>query len=121
MSICATVGRPIETTFKVCIHDGFVVFENPKCAQSFLYHSLIKLEPTWSDKGQTGSQMNLNTNLINGTVIYIPPSLTEQTRIATILTDMDEEISTLETKLTKARQIKQGMMSELLTGKIRLV
>jgi len=43
------------------------------------------------------------------------------TRIATILSDMDEEITTLETKLCKVRQIKQGMMSELLTGKIRLM
>jgi hypothetical protein len=38
-----------------------------------------------------------------------------------ILTDMDEEINALETKLTKARQIKQGMMHNLLTGKTRLV
>ena len=50
------------------------------------------------------------------------PSSPRTTRaIATILADMDTEIAMLETKLTKARQIKQGMMQELLTGKIRLV
>jgi type I restriction enzyme, S subunit len=49
------------------------------------------------------------------------PSHAEQTRIATILSDMDEEITALETKLNKARQLKQGMMQELLTGRIRLV
>jgi type I restriction enzyme S subunit len=48
-----------------------------------------------------------------------PPE--EQTAIATILSDMDAEIATLEEKLTKARQLKQGMMQELLTGKTRLV
>jgi type I restriction enzyme, S subunit len=54
--------------------------------------------------------------------IEIPiPSKKEQTRIATILTDMDAEIATLTTKLEKYRAIKQGMMQELLTGKIRLV
>ena len=54
--------------------------------------------------------------------ITIPvPSIPEQTAIATILTDMDAEITALETKLTKARHIKQGMMQELLTGRIRLV
>ena len=68
MSICATVGRPIETRIDSCIHDGFVVFEEPKIEQSFLYHVLASLEPTWSRRGQTGSQMNLNTELINGTV-----------------------------------------------------
>jgi len=49
------------------------------------------------------------------------PSLAEQSAIAEILGDMDREIDALEAKLTKARQIKQGMMQELLTGRIRLV
>ena len=49
------------------------------------------------------------------------PTPEEQTRIATILSDMDEEIGQLESKLEKAKQLKQGMMQELLTGRIRLV
>ena len=49
------------------------------------------------------------------------PKKSEQTRIATILSDMDSEISLLEQKLEKQKQIKQGMMQNLLTGKIRLV
>jgi type I restriction enzyme S subunit len=49
------------------------------------------------------------------------PTLAEQTAIAEILSDMDAEISALEEKLVKARQVKAGMMSVLLTGKIRLV
>lgn len=53
--------------------------------------------------------------------IFSMPSLTEQTAIATILSDMDAEIAALEQQLGKARGIKQGMMQELLTGKIRLI
>jgi type I restriction enzyme S subunit len=49
------------------------------------------------------------------------PSLKEQSAIAAILSDMDAGIAKLETKLIKARLIKQGMMQELLTGRIRLV
>ncbi|NHB96857.1 restriction endonuclease subunit S [Photorhabdus stackebrandtii] len=49
------------------------------------------------------------------------PLLQEQTSIATILSDMDEEIQSLRQRLDKTRQIKQGMMQELLTGKTRLV
>jgi type I restriction enzyme S subunit len=49
------------------------------------------------------------------------PELEEQIRIATILSNMDSEITTLETKLSKAKSIKQGMMQQLLTGKIRLI
>ena len=49
------------------------------------------------------------------------PSDAEQTAIATILSDMDTAIEALEAKLTKTRQLKQGMMHNLLTGRIRLV
>ena len=49
------------------------------------------------------------------------PCITEQTAIAAIFSDMDAEITALEAKLSKARQIKQGMMQELLTGRTRLV
>lgn len=49
------------------------------------------------------------------------PSVAEQTAIAAILSDMDAELAALEAKLAKARRLKQGMMQELLTGKIRLV
>lgn len=53
--------------------------------------------------------------------VSLPNSKQEQTRIATILSDMDLEIEALEKKTAKYRQIKQGMMQVLLTGKIRLV
>lgn len=49
------------------------------------------------------------------------PSIEKQTEIATILSDMDKEIELLEEKLSKYKQLKQGLMQNLLTGKIRLV
>ena len=49
------------------------------------------------------------------------PDSKEQKRIGAILNDMDAEIAALESKLEKYKQIKQGMMQNLLTGKIRLV
>lgn len=67
-----------------------------------------------------GTRAKLNKSILEN--IEIPfPSLSEQTRIATILSDMDAELEALEQKLSKARQIKQGMMQELLTGRVRLV
>ena len=49
------------------------------------------------------------------------PGLAEQTAIAAVLSDMDAEIAALEARLAKTRALKQGMMQELLTGRIRLV
>ena len=64
---------------------------------------------------------NLTPTSVEGFSIQVPVEIAEQSAIATVLTDMDAEITALEAKLTKARQIKQGMMQELLTGRIRLV
>ncbi len=68
-----------------------------------------------------GAQPNFGPAHLNKISISIPPTKEEQTQIATILSDMDNEINALETKLLKYKNIKQGMMQNLLTGKIRLV
>ncbi|MDP2834971.1 MAG: restriction endonuclease subunit S [Pseudomonadota bacterium] len=53
--------------------------------------------------------------------IQIPPSATEQTAIAAVLSDMDAELSLLTARRDKTRDLKQAMMQERLTGKTRLV
>jgi type I restriction enzyme S subunit len=53
--------------------------------------------------------------------ITVPPTPEEQNKIATILSDMDAEITALQTKLEKYKKLKLGMMQNLLTGRIRLV
>jgi type I restriction enzyme, S subunit len=64
---------------------------------------------------------NLTPTNVEAFTIQIPTDMKEQTAIAEILSDMDAEIDALEGKVSKARQVKQGMMSELLTGSVRLV
>lgn len=53
--------------------------------------------------------------------LFVPPTKEEQEAIAGILFDMDSEIHKLEEKLSKIQKVKQGMMEELLTGKVRLI
>jgi type I restriction enzyme S subunit len=60
-----------------------------------------------------------NGRLLSAVYIAVPP-LPEQTAIAAVLSDMDAEIAALERRREKAEQIKQGMMQQLLTGRIRL-
>ena len=120
MSICATVGRPIETRVDSCIHDGFIVFEEPTINQSFLYHMLASLEPTWSRRGQTGSQMNLNTELIKGRLVSIPPTTSEQRIIAAALDDVDALLDGLNRFIVKKRNLKLAAMQQILTGQTRL-
>lgn len=72
------------------------------------------------DKNQMGGgQKNINASTLR-TFIVAAPKLEEQTAIATIISDMDMEIVALEEKLAKTRDLKQGMMQQLLTGRIRL-
>jgi type I restriction enzyme S subunit len=63
----------------------------------------------------------INRSELAGFTIALPLTRAEQTAIANILSDMAAELTALEAKLTKARQLKQGMMQELLTGRIRLL
>ena len=70
--------------------------------------------------GTSGSMKNLSKGALLGLPVRFP-SAEEQTAIATTLSDMDAELSALEARVAKTRQIKQGMMQTLLTGRIRLV
>ncbi len=70
----------------------------------------------------TGTKMpRAEWSLLKNFNVILPDELAEQTAIATVLSDMDSEIEALEKKLFKYRNIKQGMMQELLTGRIRLI
>lgn len=69
----------------------------------------------------TAIPQKINLGPISEIRLNIPSDIKEQEAIASILSDMDNEIEALGQKLAKARQVKQGMMQQLLTGKIRLV
>ncbi|WP_315708533.1 restriction endonuclease subunit S [Brenneria uluponensis] len=62
----------------------------------------------------------INSDNVKGLMVPIC-SVPEQIAIAAILSDMDKEIQTLQQRLDKTRQLEQGMMQELLTGKTRLI
>jgi type I restriction enzyme S subunit len=120
MSIAATVGLPIITGIPACIHDGFVAIERLRGVdQTFLLYALKGLEDVLRSAGQTGSQSNVNTEIVNGLLISLPPE-PEQKRIADALTDADRQIATLRRSIAKKQAIKQGMMQQLLTAKTRL-
>ena len=74
-----------------------------------------------TDINVQAAQANISLQNVKDFKINIPSNLEEQKAIARILTDMDKEIIGLEERLKKTRQIKQGMMQELLTGRIRLI
>lgn len=84
------------------------------------YLNSIPISRQKASKGQGDAVVHISATSLADVEVQLP-KLSEQFAIASILTDMDAEIDAIETKLIKARQIKQGMMQELLTGRIRLV
>ena len=84
----------------------------------FLFYRICLID--WKQYNEASGVPSLNARTIEKVEINIPQP-EEQTAIATILSDMDTEITELDIKLSKARKIKQGMMQALLTGKTRLV
>ncbi|MEK7323448.1 MAG: restriction endonuclease subunit S, partial [Pseudomonadota bacterium] len=118
MSVRAPVGEISLAVFDVCLGRGVCAIRYPN---EFLYHALIAKESTWTklSKGSTFDSVNSTDVKVFG--IELPNDDAEQTAIVTILSDMDAELVALEAELAKARRLKQGMMQELLTGRIRLV
>ena len=84
----------------------------------FIYFKFLMID--WRSYNEASGVPSLNASTIESIEIAIP-KYEEQTAIAAVLSDMDTEIAALEARRDKTRDLKQGMMQELLTGRIRLV
>ncbi|WP_139545727.1 restriction endonuclease subunit S [Helicobacter pylori] len=120
MSMCATIGKPIITKIDTCIHDGFVVFENPKIDLNYLYYFLCYIEKEWLESGQQDSQVNLNVDLIKNKEVFYPKDLNEQIAIANILSGLDRYLYTLDALILKKESVKKALSFELLSQRKRL-
>ncbi len=97
------------------------IFPSNKYVSKYLYYNLdMRYEELRELSSGDSGRGGLNLKIIGDLVVKWPP-IDEQAAISQVLTDMDTEISMLETKLEKAKQIKQGMMQDLLSGKVRLI
>lgn len=125
LSNSMSFGRPYILKTEGCIHDGWLVIQNydKYFDKEFLYYLLGSDEvlKQYKSLAAGSSVLNLNKDIVGKVVLYFPPSISEQTAIANILSDCDSEIAVLEEKRDKYKEIKQGMMQQLLTGKIRLI
>ncbi len=97
---------------------GFILSDD-RADHRFIH--LVMLSMKLGSLVSTTALPSLSGSVLNRIKIFLPPTKAEQEAIATVLSDMEVEISALERKLAKIRQIKQGMMHNLLTGKIRLL
>ena len=99
----------IDTLFYTKIFDGYDA--------KFIYYKFCMTD--WRQYNEASGVPSLNATTIENLQIIVPEK-DEQQAIAQLLSDIDSEIEQLEKKLAKYQQIKQGMMQELLTGRIRL-
>lgn len=104
-----------------CIDNNMMVFivDEIKGYIPYLYYVMQSIN--LGDYVTATALPSLSAKLIGQIIKQFPPTKNEQVAIATVISDMDSEIDILTAKLEKARRIKQGMMSELLTGRIRLI
>lgn len=117
LSVRAPVGAVGKAIHKSCLGRGVCAI---KINNDYIYHYLIYIEDDWNSFSKGSTFDSINSDELNKFSLSLPITVKEQQAIATILSDMDKEISDLETKLDKYRLIKQGMMQKLLTGQIRL-
>ena len=103
----------------------YVVCSPKKCVNSFFLHRLLKLESYRQQfANATTSSINRRGSLrwpaFSKIHVTLPP-INEQVAIAAVINDVETEIAALEKRRDKTCAIKQGMMQQLLTGRVRLV
>ncbi|MFM6105591.1 MAG: restriction endonuclease subunit S [Sphaerospermopsis kisseleviana] len=117
LSIAGSVGKPIITKIKCCIHDGFVYFPDLKVNQEFIYYIFYSGQP-YLGLGKMGTQLNLNTETVGGITIGFPP-LEEQEKIARFLDyktkQIDELIAKKETLIEKLDEKRTSLISHAVT------
>ena len=123
LSNSMSYGRPYILNIEGCIHDGWLVLQD-FCRffeSDFLYYYLSSASvlKQYEMKASGSSVHNLNKDLVADVIVVIP-SLCEQKAIAEVLSDMDALIEAQKKLIAKKRDIKQGTMQELLSGRVRL-
>lgn len=122
LSIAGSVGKPIITKIKVCIHDGFVYFPEYKQNTKFLYYIFYSEQP-YIGLGKMGTQLNLNTDTVGAIKIPIPP-LCEQQQIADYLdaqtAKIDQAIALKTAHIEKLKEYKSVLINDVVTGKVQV-
>ncbi|EAQ1856537.1 restriction endonuclease subunit S [Salmonella enterica] len=114
-----TIDKPRYTDKPFWTVDTLFYSEISESADAqFIYYQFCMID--WMQYNEASGVPSLNAGTIESIQTMLP-SIEEQTAIAAILSDMDKDIQTLQQRLDKTRQLKQGMMQELLTGKTRLI
>lgn len=112
VSIAATVGKPVINYVKTGVHDGFLIFLNPKFDLEFMFQWLEMFNPKWKQYGQPGSQVNLNSDIVKNQKIYLP-NLQEQHKIGEFFSQLDERIELQKSKIEKMKALKKAYLSEM--------
>ena len=112
LSIAATVGKPVINYVKTGIHDGFLVFLDPKFSREFMFQWLDMFRPYWNKYGQPGSQVNLNSEIVRNQVINLP-SLPEQESIGQLFQTVDQLLQLQDQKLATLKAQKQTFLRKM--------
>lgn len=117
----ASAGYVAFHTQPIFASDCSTIEESDNYSIEYIYFYLLLMQEKIYKMQTGGAQPHIHPKDLQPLKISAPRDKEEQTAIATILSDMDTEIEKLESELTKWRDMKQGMMQTLLTGKIRLI
>ncbi|MDD3148189.1 MAG: restriction endonuclease subunit S, partial [Candidatus Riflebacteria bacterium] len=116
----ATAGVTAISYIDAAINQAVLAIIPTSANKLYLFYKLSSIKSWLVNTFTQGGQANLSGRIIKS--IELPfPCVEEQNRIAQILSDMDVELDALEARLAKYKQIKQGMMQTLLTGKVRVL
>lgn len=121
LSICATIGLPIIVRTPVCIHDGFVWFDGASISATseYMYYYFLSIRKHLLSGRQIGAQGNLNTSIVADQIIPIPSRET-QDKVVGMMSNVEDQIKALETKIQSVSILKAAIAADLLSGRKRV-
>lgn len=123
LSIAGSVGKPMITKIRCCIHDGFVYFPNYQGNTEYLYR-VFETGLAFAGLGKHGTQLNLNTDTVGN--IYVPhPSVAEKIEIISFINRKEQKVNVLidllDSQIQKLRELKVTLINSAVTGKIKII
>ncbi len=124
VSIAGSVGKPIITNIKCCIHDGFVYFDHLKRVEPKYLFYLLRAGQLYLGLGKLGTQLNLNTDTVGQIQIPVPPVDVQREIVSSLDSCYAREIELeeeLRQQLSLLRERRQAVITSVVLNREALV
>lgn len=121
LSIAASVGKPMISGIKCCIHDGFIYFENPQINREYLYY-VFEAGEAYKGLGKLGTQLNLNSDSVGNIRIPVPPQDEQDAIVKEVNARLEthgQALHRLDESIRLYEEYRSSLVSDVFVKKVK--